>query len=290
MIYKKWRELSVDPYKIKYKNIKLINIISYLPAGNDVLECLCMYKHRKTNLILKYERSQMADFISELKTINYLNQTSYRNLIPKIIEYGKFEGKTYLVISKKDGRRLTEIFRDVKVKRKKYIYKYGKSLAEIHSLKPDKFFKAKQRLINDIPKEEKYSKCKELLPFIEYLKKNKPIINYDCFIHGDYHYANILWKHGKISAILDFEYSGLGFKEQDIACAIILRTTQIFMDNKEDIKEFLTGYLSCGNYNKKYLKWCLVNGYCHFYLMNLENNDYKEKVIKLVNSVDELLL
>ena len=44
IIYKKWRELSLDPFKIKFNNIILKEIISYPYAGNDVIECICSYK------------------------------------------------------------------------------------------------------------------------------------------------------------------------------------------------------------------------------------------------------
>ena len=39
--YKKWRELSINPFEIKFNNIVLDNIISYPHAGNDVVECFC---------------------------------------------------------------------------------------------------------------------------------------------------------------------------------------------------------------------------------------------------------
>ena len=115
MIYKQWRELSVDPYKIKYKKIKLNNIISYLPAGNDVLECSCDYKDENINLILKFERSKMADFKSELNIINFLQTTNYSSIVPNIIEDGTINNKKYLVLEKKEGRRLSEIFKSKKL-------------------------------------------------------------------------------------------------------------------------------------------------------------------------------
>ena len=46
--------------------IKLIKVLKYLPAGNDVFECLCFYKKRYCKLIIKIERSKMADFESEI--------------------------------------------------------------------------------------------------------------------------------------------------------------------------------------------------------------------------------
>ena len=40
-IYEKYRDLITNPFDIKYKNIEIKEIISYPPAGNDVVECLC---------------------------------------------------------------------------------------------------------------------------------------------------------------------------------------------------------------------------------------------------------
>ena len=60
--YEKWRDLIIDPFTIKFKKIKLKEILSYLPAGNDVLECKCEYNNIEENLFIKIERSKMANF------------------------------------------------------------------------------------------------------------------------------------------------------------------------------------------------------------------------------------
>jgi len=46
-IYKKWRKLNISPRQIKYKNIKIIKMISFPHCGNDVIECECFYKKNK---------------------------------------------------------------------------------------------------------------------------------------------------------------------------------------------------------------------------------------------------
>lgn len=53
MKYKKHRELSINPLSIPYKNIIIEKIINYFPAGNDVIECICIYNNKKENLIIK---------------------------------------------------------------------------------------------------------------------------------------------------------------------------------------------------------------------------------------------
>ena len=47
MIYKKYRELTIDLFSIQYRNIKLKKIISYPPAGNDVVEAIVDIKNKE---------------------------------------------------------------------------------------------------------------------------------------------------------------------------------------------------------------------------------------------------
>lgn len=286
MKYKQWRELSVDPYKIPFKTFKLIKITNYLPAGNDVLECLCDFNGKNKKVIVKIERSKMADFDSEFCNLNILRQKKYYNKIPKILESGTHAGKRYLVISKINGLRLSEILQKQADKKKNYLINYGFALATIHNIPSEDFKEAKQRPINNIPTETIYQEYDNFIKkYINYLEDNKININHNCFIHGDFHYANLLWKNDSLSGVIDFEYSGKGFKEQDIAWALILRPGQKFMNNYKDIKYFLEGYKKIGNYDEKALKWCLINGYCHFYLMNIKNVSYKKEIKKLLNII-----
>lgn len=96
-----------------------------------------------------------------------------------------------------------------------------------------------------------------------------------------------MWQNRQIIGVVDFEYSGLGFKEQDIAWACILRPNQKFMNNIIDIKEFLKGYLNNGTFNSKSLKWCLINGYLHFYLMNESNKEYRQELLNMIDTIIE---
>lgn len=288
MIYEKWRDLSINLFDIKFNNIKLKEIISYPPAGNDVVEAICLIDGKEQNVFIKYERSKMADFISETNNLKILKNNNYYDKIPVIYEDGIYNDKQYIVISKIEGNRLSDILKESNEFKEEYLFKYGSEFARIHSIQSNKFKIAKQRIINDYPTKENYNNFDEfIIKYIDYLETNKPEIKYDTFIHGDFHYANVLWNNKCISGIIDFEYSGLGFKEQDIAWAIILRPGQYFMDNKKDIITFLDGYSSISDYNKDKLKWCLINGYCHFYLMNINNEEYKNKLKKLIKFIYE---
>lgn len=288
-VYKKWRELDLEPSKIKYINIKFKKAISYPPAGNDVVESLCEINGKTENVFIKIERSKISDFIAETNNLNYLRTNDYYLKIPKVYETGKYNNKEYIVLSKIEGKRLSEIINNT-TDRSKLLYEYGKELAIIHKIPINDLNIAKQRVINEYPNEKTYSNLKnekELSKYIEYLKKNNFTKEFKTFIHGDFHYGNILWQKQEINGVIDWEYSGKGLKEQDIAWACVMRPGQKFMYKVDDIKEFLNGYLSEENFDKEKLKWCLINGYCHFYLMNSNNPEYKKKIINLIHQVYE---
>ena len=288
-VYKKWRDLKTNPLEIKFNNFTIKEIISYPPCGNDVVECIALFKDLEKNIFIKIERSKMASFQLEVDNINILTNNNYYKKLPTNIEDGNVNDLKYVVLDRVEGNRLSDILLEVKEKdlKEKYLETYGKELAIIHQIPPKLFNEARQRPINDYPNIEKKEYFDEtILLYYDYLVNNKPTIKFDTFIHGDFHYGNIMWEDEKINGVLDWEYSGKGFKEQDIAWACILRSTQHFMDIVDDIKTFLKGYKKIGTFDKEKLKWCLINGYCHFYLMNRDNEEYKTKLRNLLIEVN----
>ena len=292
-IYEKWREFKTNPEDINFKRVKILKQVSFPHCGNDVVECECEIDNSSSdNVFIKIERSSRAAFEIEAKNLKILQTNNYYSKIPKIIEEGNVNGNKYLVLTKILGERLSDIFLKTKDKIKiEYLVKYGQELAKIHNIEANLFPKARQRSINDYPNVLKYKEFDSAIsPYINYLINNKPDINFDTFIHGDFHYGNILWKNKEIVGVLDWEYGGRGFKEQDIAWACILRLTQKFMDDLDDIINFLDGYKQLGTYEEKKLKWCLINGYCHFYLIHNKNKEYQEKLLKLLLQINKYFI
>lgn len=281
MIYKKYRELTIDLFSIQYKNIKLKKIISYPPAGNDVVEAIADIKNKEENVYIKFERSKMANFETEYKHLKLLSDI---NIFPKVIEFGSVNDKKYIILEKIEGNRLSDIFQQDRKDKETYLKEYGKTLSQIHNIQNRGFDKAFQRPINEVPKN--YKNSDEFSgKIIKYLEENKIEKDNKTFIHGDFHYANVLFKNQKVNGIIDLEYSGLGFKEQDIAWALILRPGQKFMDNIDDINLFLEGYRSKSDFEYDKFKWCYINGSIHFYLMNYENEEYKQKIRNLIEKI-----
>lgn len=153
---------------------------------------------------------------------------------------------------------------------------YGKTLAKIHLSKIE-CPQVAHRKFFDLPSIE-YLKQHQIEYIFEYLINNQPHIINKCFCHGDFHYANILWKNKKISAVLDWELSGIGNKEFDIAWAIINRPNQKFLQTQKEIDLFLKGYLSINCCNYDYIKYYMILIYSHFISLDKNNLKYQNFV------------
>jgi len=81
-----------------------------------------------------------------------------------------------------------------------------------------------------------------------------------------------------MSAILDFELSGTGNREFDVAWAIIARPGQRFLLTKQEIDLFMEGYLSTGSLNRKYVEYYMVQIYLYFYNSCGDMLGYREYV------------
>ena len=97
------------------------------------------------------------------------------------------------------------------------------------------------------------------------------------FCHGDFHYANVLWKDQHISAILDFELAGYGNRDFDIAWALFLRPGQRFLKTDKEQALFIKGYQKHGDCNVDaviyYMAQCFV-----YFLCFCDEKDYCEYV------------
>lgn len=267
----KWKE-TIDPFSIKFNNFELIEILGYPHARNDVFYCKGKHKNKEVFCFIKYASKKDSNILKEIHTIKTLKF----NFLPEIIDYEK-DGK-FIVTKEIIGERLSNILQTTKEKSISYMFEYGKTLAKIH-LTNINCEKVTHRKFFDIPSLE-YLKENSIEFTFNFLINNKPQKINECFCHGDFHYANILWKNKKIIAVLDWELCGIGNKEFDIAWAIINRPSQKFLRTNKEVKEFLKGYNSISSCNIDYVKYYMILIYCHFISVDKNNSKYKKFVIK----------
>ena len=273
----KWKE-TVDPFSIKFNSFKLVEILGYPHARNDVFYCKGICHDEEMYCFIKYASTNETDIKREYE--NILKVEHFISGTPKIIDYDKSE--KFIVTREIDGERLSYILsQDSEETSLDYMFEYGKALAQIHKIELN-CEEVKYRKFFDIPSEE-YFKEHDIAFVYDYLKNNEPKIINKCFCHGDFHYANILWRDKKLVGILDWELSGIGNKEFDIAWSIINRPSQKFLKTEEEVQEFLRGYKSLNSCNDKLVKYYMVQIYSHFISDDKENNEYKEFVKKTMD-------
>lgn len=266
----KWRE-TIDPFKLKYNYFKLREILGYPHAGNDVFYVKGIYNNKEIYAFLKVNRQKGADVKNEIEVLKKIQLEN----TPQIIDYD--QEMTYRVSIALIGERLSTILGDnSNLESLDYLEKYGRKLGEIHLIAGD-FEIVKDRRFFHIPPKTYFEENNLDINIYNYLNDNKPeVINY-CFCHGDFHYANILWEDKNISGILDFELSGKGNKEFDIAWAIILRQGQKFLKTNVELRKFFKGYNSVNSCNLNYVKYYMILIYVWFY----EFSDVEHKKVIL---------
>lgn len=273
---KKWRE-TIDPFKLKYNNFTLKEILGYPHAGNDVFYVKGIYKNKEIYEFIKINRQKGADVKNEIEVLNKINLEN----TPQIIDYD--EEKTFRVSIALNGERLSTILGDnSNLESLQYLEKYGRKLGEIHLI-DDNFENVKDRRFFHVPPMSYFEDNNLDLSIYDYLNNNKPEkINY-CFCHGDFHYANILWENKNISGVLDFELSGKGNKEFDIAWAIIIRQGQKFLKTEEEVEKFLEGYNSVNFCNYNYVKYYMILIYVWFY--EFSNIEHKKIILSEIEKL-----
>ncbi len=260
----KWRE-TVDPFSLPYKEFKLVKVLGYPHAGNDVFHAEGVFHGENVRVYIKAARQSGANIQNEVNILNSLNEP----LFPKVIDCG-FDGTPFSVTLELEGERLSVLLgKNEALSSLSYMREYGKTLARIHNLKLPAALPVLDRRFFHPPSSELLSKLD--LGFLEPVFDQKPPKPAPCFCHGDFHYANILWKSGHIAGILDFELAGIGNRDFDIAWALLLRPGQTFLKTDEERSEFLRGYSELGEYDFCAVKRCMAQ--CFVYFLEFSGSD-----------------
>ncbi len=264
----KWRE-TIDPFSIQFNNFELTKVLGYPHARNDVFYCKGLYDGQEVCCFVKHARHADSDIAREISVINALNF----HFLPQVLDFDE-QGK-FVVTKEVVGERLSVLLSTTNDKSIDYMFEYGKTLAQIHKA-TIACQKVAHRKFFDLPTIDQLNEYG--IGFaLDYLTDNAPQTIDECFCHGDFHYANILWNNGKVTAVLDWELSGIGNKEFDIAWAIINRPGQTFLNTDQEIVEFLKGYKSENSCDTDKVKYYMILIYCHFIAVG-SNAEYKDFV------------
>jgi len=262
----KWRE-TIDPFSLPFTAFKPTEILGYPHAGNDVFHVIGEYENREVRAYIKAARQKGAAIENEVAVLSQLRSPFF----PTVIDHGS-DGIPFSVTLELPGERLSTIVGgNDGLLSLSYMEEYGAALAKLHKMKLStgrvsdrKFFHAPSgELLASLGLEA-------LLPFFAKAPEN----TVSCFCHGDFHYANLLWDRHHISGILDFELSGCGDRDFDIAWALFRRPGQTFLKTEAERDEFLKGYSRFGVYSETAVRFYMAQCYVYFLTFSADDAEY----------------
>ncbi len=237
----KWRD-TIDPFTLPYHSFTPLEILGYPHAGNDVFHARGLYEGQEVRAYIKVARQRGAAIDNE---VALLSQPGIPHA-PRVIDYD-LTGIPFSVTLELPGERLSVLLKkNPALDMLPHLREYGRTLAQLHQLTPEARTVADRRFFHAPPE----ALCQKLgLGFLTDYFAHEPANAVRCFCHGDFHYANILWQDGHISGILDFELSGYGDRDFDIAWTMFCRPGQKFLQTRQEQTEFLAGYAEAGKYD-----------------------------------------
>ena len=266
----KWRE-TVNPFTLPYKIFQPTEILGYPHAGNDVFHARGLWQGKKVTAYIKVARQKGAAIENEVAILSQLHSPVF----PRVIDCG-FDDTPFSVTLELPGDRLSVIVGENEtLSSLSYMEEYGTALAELHRLlissepvRDRKFF--------HVPSDELLSSLG--LNYLKPFFSRPPQEAVRCFCHGDFHYANILWNEHHISGILDFELSGIGNRDFDIAWAFFRRPGQKFLKTEAEQDAFLKGYSRQGTYDPEAVRFYMAQCYVYFLQFSGGDAEYCEWV------------
>lgn len=259
----KWRE-TCDPFLLPYRCFRLTEILGYPHARNDVFHAKGICEGKELLVYIKAARPGNRAVANDVAIQSQLNAPCF----PKVIDSSD-EPTPFSVTAALPGLRLSTIVgANEDMASLSYMEEYGAALAKLHALTPAAPPQADRKFYHRPPDE--MLKALRLSHLSGYFA-HAPASDQTVFCPGDFHYANVLWEDHRISAILDFELSGYGSRDFDIAWAMFLRPGQYFLKAPEEQLAFLRGYRRWGEYNADAVRYYMAQ--CYVYFLNFCDDD-----------------
>lgn len=262
----RWRE-TADPFTLNYRSFRPEEILGYPHAGNDVFHMKGTVDGQPVRAYVKLARRKDAAIGREVQILSQLDAPVY----PKVLDYDRAQG-TFSVTAELPGRRLSVILgENENLESLSYMEEYGAALCRIHQLQLPAEPQADRKFYHSPPIE--LLEQLDLTRLTDFFAR-KPEDGKRVFCHGDFHYANVLWKAHQISAILDFELAGYGDRDFDIAWASFRRPGQRFLKTKEEQAAFLKGYQKHGCCNEEAVRYYMAQCYVYFLEFCRDDEEY----------------
>ena len=282
MFENRFRDLVAEPKDVVFSRIKVDKVLEYFHARNDVTHCI---DQDNNHYIIKFARYTDSNFKNEVAILQEIKKYSWLN-VPRVVEHGSYKNIDYIVFTYIRGFRISQRIDVYKRNTKIFCNTFGKNIGMIHTIE-GKFEKVNFRKFHTLVDND--TEDINLKSINSWLAEHSPISINECFVHGDHHYANILWSENGIEATLDWELAGIGNREYDIAWSTVVRPGQHFFLTEYEEDEILNGYQKANTFDFFKYQYYKILVISHFYKYRNETGEYKNwmnRELKKITSIE----
>ncbi|TVQ38613.1 MAG: hypothetical protein EA384_08690 [Spirochaetaceae bacterium] len=228
---------------------------------NSVYRCTARCRNSTLGLYLKVCKSTTATMDNERDALVVLGQQSFP--VPRVLWHGVGR-RSFMALEERPGTILRDVLNPLSDNHlphmtNRVLHQLGELVGWLHTIKLDWQPQKRTSLYGLLGEQELDDpRFQEL---VHWLRQNAPHNRDQVFVHGDLNDANVLVNRGEVSAILDWESAGIGWREYELAW--ILRERRNYMNSVQAREFFLDGYGARSTYDRHALRWCEVMNCMH---------------------------
>lgn len=228
---------------------------------NRVYRCEATRNGQPISFHLKLSRTRYHSLTNEREVLLMLRRRGFP--VPRVLWFG--EGRReFLALETRPGAMLRDVLNPSSDlfrvnSQEQVLFELGEYVGRLHNQDLDWTENRRSALYGLLGEED--IRDERFQEIVLWLESNPPPEKEYVFVHGDLNDANCLVAQSQITALLDWESAGLGWREYELAW--ILRERQHYMNTPESRDSFLRGYTSMTSYDAEALRWCEVLNCLH---------------------------
>lgn len=228
---------------------------------NAVYRCVGLRNDTRFRFFLKISKSADTNMTNERHVLEELQRYGFP--VPKPLWHGRGR-REFLAVEERPGEMLRDVLNPLSPKYNELVcydllQQFGELVGKLHTL-PIEWEEQKRTALYGFLGEQDVED-ERFQTLVQWLRSNVPEKHTLGFVHGDLNDANVLVDSREVSAILDWESAGIGWREYELAW--VLRERRNYMNTHQARSRFLSGYATKASYERATLQWCEVLNAMH---------------------------
>lgn len=228
---------------------------------NSVYHCHARRGSNAFSFYLKVCKSTTATMDNEREALVLLSAQNFP--VPRVLWHGAGR-RSFMALEEKKGVILRDVLNPLSEHHlphmtNRVLHQLGELVGWLHSMDVEWHAQKRTSLYGFLGEQE--IDDPRFVEVVEWLRAHAPATKEEVFVHGDLNDANVLVHQTEVTAILDWESAGIGWREYELAW--ILRERRNYMNSRASRDFFLDGYCARATYDPVALRWCEVMNCLH---------------------------